>query len=469
MNFSEFSFHPDIVEGVRTMGFEQATPIQEQAIPIILRGNDLIGCAQTGTGKTAAFVLPLLSMLAEQNLESLHVRVLIIVPTRELALQIDQAVEGFSYFSNVGSIAVYGGNDGSLWDKQRAAITNGTEIVIATPGRLFQHIQMGYVDFSHVQYLVLDEADRMLDMGFYDDIMEIIKLLPEQRQTMMFSATMPPKIRELAKAILREPEEISIAVSKPADNITQMAYIVSDTQKIELLCSLLQGKEEVRSAIVFVSRKADVRTVEQRLKRNAVGARAIYSDIDQREREEVLREFKNRKFQVLVATDIISRGIDIEDIDLVVNYDIPKDPEDYVHRIGRTARAQSDGVAITLISPDKRYDFAKIEKFLESEVYKQPYKLKADELGDPSRPAGSLQNGGRRRGGQARKGHKPRGQRDGQNAKLSNGAPRSSGEPRAETAPTGDSVRKRTHRGGKKHRRNKAAAQGGTANVGGQQ
>ena len=465
LNFSEFEFHPDIAEGVQTMGFEQATPIQEQAIPIILQGKDLIGCAQTGTGKTAAFVLPVLSMLADQSdSASQHVKVLIVVPTRELALQIDQAVEGFSYFSNVGSIAVYGGNDGGLWDKQRAAITNGTEIVIATPGRLFQHIQMGYVDFSHVQYLVLDEADRMLDMGFHDDIMEIIKLLPEQRQTMMFSATMPPKIRELAKAILHEPEEISIAVSKPADNITQMAYIVSDTQKIELLCSLLQGKDEVRSVIVFVSRKADVRSVEQRLKRNGIGARAIYSDIEQREREEVLREFKNRKFQVLVATDIISRGIDIEDIDLVVNYDIPKDPEDYVHRIGRTARAQSDGVAITLISPDKRYDFAKIEKFLEAEVYKQPYKLNANELGDPSRPARGQQSGGRGRGGQGRRGHKPQRQQGGRSGKPSSGAPKNNGEPRAEAVSTGETARKRSHRGGKKHRRNKPAQQGNMSN-----
>ena len=436
------------------MGFEQATPIQEQAIPIILQGKDLIGCAQTGTGKTAAFVLPVLSMLADRPHGEGHVRVLIIVPTRELALQIDQAVEGFSYYSNVGSIAVYGGNDGKLWDSQRAAITNGTEIVIATPGRLFQHIQMGYVDFSHVEHLVLDEADRMLDMGFYDDIMEIIKLLPEQRQTMMFSATMPPKIRELAKAILREPEEISIAVSKPADNITQMAYIVADHHKIELLGTLLKDKEEeVRSAIVFVGRKADVRNVEQRLKRIGIAARAIFSDIEQRQREEVLREFKNRKFQVLVATDIISRGIDIEDIDLVVNYDIPKDPEDYVHRIGRTARAQSDGVAITLISPDKRYDFTKIEKFLEAEIYKQSYKQPApDQMGQPERPRPSGQRG-----------RSSNGRRNGQHG----GGPRRDGRPKSSPNGTtseqhGEQRSKRSGGRGGRHRHRNGGQQQGT-------
>ena len=466
MNFSEFNFHPHIAEGVQTMGFEQATPIQEQAIPIILNGKDLIGCAQTGTGKTAAFVLPVLSMLAERQHDDSHVRVLIIVPTRELALQIDQAVEGFSYYSNVGSIAVYGGNDGKLWDTQRAAITNGTEIVIATPGRLFQHIQMGYVDFSHVQYLVLDEADRMLDMGFYDDIMEIIKLLPEQRHTMMFSATMPPKIRELAKAILHEPEEISIAVSKPADNITQMAYIVADHHKIELLGTLLKDKEEeVRSAIVFVGRKADVRNVEMRLKRIGISARAIFSDIEQREREEVLREFKNRKFQVLVATDIISRGIDIEDIDLVVNYDIPKDPEDYVHRIGRTARAQSDGVAITLISPDKRYDFTKIEKFLEAEIYKQSYKQPSpDQLPPTEKPH---PNGGRRRGqGGGRNGHRGGGPRPNGRSKdkdKDNGT-NAAQQQQQQQQPSGEQPSQRRRHGGKRrrphHRGGNSPAQG---------
>lgn len=374
LKFEEFTFNSDISEGVQTMGFKEATPIQEQAIPAILAGNDLIGCAQTGTGKTAAFVLPILSLLADQNSDNQQIKVLIIVPTRELALQIDQTVEGFSYYSSVGSIAVYGGNDGNNWDKQRAAITNGADIVIATPGRLFQHIQMGYVDLSSVKYLILDEADRMLDMGFYDDIMAVIKLLPSARQTMMFSATMPQKIRELARDILNNPVEISIAISKPADNITQAAYIVNDNDKIELLCSLVSGKQQyVNSAIVFVSKKVDVRTVEQQLRRRGVEARAIYSDLEQHEREEVLRNFKNHKFQILVATDIISRGIDIEDIDLVVNYDIPKDPEDYVHRIGRTARAQSDGVALTFVSPNKKNDLIKIERFLNSKIFKIKY------------------------------------------------------------------------------------------------
>lgn len=395
MNFDVFKFHPSIAEGVQTMGFTEATPIQEQGIPAILSGRDLIGCAQTGTGKTAAFVLPILSMLACDASGRNDIKSLVIVPTRELALQIDQAVEGFSYFSSVGSIAVYGGNDGGGWDKQRAAIENGADIVIATPGRLFQHLQMGYVDLSHVQYLVLDEADRMLDMGFYDDIMAIIKLLPEKRQTMMFSATMPPKIRQLAKAILNNPVEISIAVSKPADNIVQSAYFVHDADKVNLLCSIVGNKQQnVQSAIVFVARKVDVRQVEQQLVRKGVAARAIYSDLDQRVREDVLREFKNRKFQILVATDIISRGIDIEDVDLVVNFDIPKDPEDYVHRIGRTARAQNDGVAITFISPKNREDFIRIERFLGTEIKKSTFGRPRQAVSPKKQPTPTKPNNG---------------------------------------------------------------------------
>lgn len=352
------------------MGFENPTPIQEQAIPIILEGKDLIACAQTGTGKTGAFVLPILSINARKSAARSEVNTLVIVPTRELALQIDQQVEGFAYFSPIGSIAVYGGNDGGSWDRQRAALEGGADLVIATPGRLIQHIQMGYVKLSSVEHLILDEADRMLDMGFYDDIMSIIAHLPRKRQTLMFSATMPPKIRELAKKILQTPSEINIAVSKPAENILQAAYTVSDAQKLELLCSLVVGKNYVQSVLVFASTKVEVRNIERKLIRNGVSARAIHSDLEQREREAVLREFKNRKIQILVATDIISRGIDIEDIDLVVNYDVPNDPEDYVHRIGRTARAQSDGVAITFVNRKQKTLFDRIEEFLKTPIFK---------------------------------------------------------------------------------------------------
>lgn len=370
MNFNDFNLHPDILEGIQSMGYETPTPIQEQAIPVILQGKDLIACAQTGTGKTAAFVLPILSINASTHKESNSLNTLVIVPTRELALQIDQQVEGFAYFSPIGSIAVYGGNDGNNWDRQRAALESGSELVIATPGRLIQHVQMGYVKLDSIEHLILDEADRMLDMGFYEDIMSIIKLLPQKRQTLMFSATMPPKIRQLAKTILHNPTEISLSVSKPAENILQAVYMVENNQKLELLNSLLQGKDYVQSVLVFASTKQEVKNIERKLIGSRISAKAIHSDLEQKERENVLREFRNRKIQILVATDIISRGIDIEDIDLVLNYDVPNDPEDYVHRIGRTARAQSDGVAITFVNRTQKASFDRIEKFLGTPVFK---------------------------------------------------------------------------------------------------
>lgn len=370
MNFSDFNFHPSIAEGVEAMGYQNPTPIQQQAIPRILEGSDLIACAQTGTGKTAAFLLPLLSRIAQGEHDTAFVNTLIIVPTRELALQIDRQVEGFAYFSPVSSIAVYGGNDGGNWDRQRMAFEQGAEVVIATPGRLLQHIQMGYTKLNRVKHLVLDEADRMLDMGFYEDIVSIVKLLPTKRQNLMFSATMPDKIRQLAKTILNSPVEINLAVSKPAENILQAVYMVEDADKLELLVSIVEGKEYVKSAIVFASTKAEVKLIERRLLSSNVDARSMHSDLDQHQREEVLREFRNRKFQLLVATDIIARGIDIEDIDLVLNYDVPADPEDYVHRIGRTARAQSDGVAITFVNRKDRSKLQRIERFLERKIFR---------------------------------------------------------------------------------------------------
>ncbi len=356
------------------MGYEKPTPIQEQAIPVILEGRDLLACAQTGTGKTAAFMLPILSLLAAEKHHATSVNTLVIVPTRELAMQIDQQVEGFSYFAPVSSIAVYGGSDGSNWDRQRQALEHGAEIIVATPGRLMQHIQMGYVNLNGIQHLVLDEADRMLDMGFYDDIMAIIAYLPKQRQTLMFSATMPPNIRKLAKSILSNPVEINLAVSKPAENILQAVYHVSASNKLSLLASLLSKKDVVQSAIVFASTKAEVKSIESKLRKEGVSVAAMHSDLEQKQREEVMRDFRNRKVQVLVATDIVARGIDIEDIDLVVNYDVPSDPEDYVHRIGRTARAQSDGVAITFVSPDQRNKLHSIERFLGTKIFVIDYK-----------------------------------------------------------------------------------------------
>ncbi|HDP75196.1 MAG TPA: DEAD/DEAH box helicase [Bacteroidales bacterium] len=356
------------------MGYTKPTPIQEQAIPVILEGRDLLACAQTGTGKTAAFMLPILSLLSAEEHDAAPVNTLVIVPTRELAMQIDQQVEGFSYFAPISSIAVYGGNDGSNWDRQRQALEHGTEIIVATPGRLMQHIQMGYFNLKGVQHLVLDEADRMLDMGFYDDIMSIIAYLPKHRQTLMFSATMPPNIRKFAKSILNNPVEINLAVSKPPENILQAVYNVSASNKLSLLVSLLSKKDVVQSAIVFASTKAEVKSIESKLHKEGVSVAAMHSDLEQKQREEVMRNFRNRKVQVLAATNIVARGIDIEDIDLVVNYDVPSDPEDYVHRIGRTARAQSDGVAITFVSPDQRSRIQSIERFLGVKIFVIDYR-----------------------------------------------------------------------------------------------
>ena len=370
MKFKEFGFVDDVLDGLEAMRFENATPIQERTIPIIMEGRDLIACAQTGTGKTAAYLLPVLNKIVAKKSEG--VTVLVLVPTRELAVQIDQQIEGFSYFLPVSSIAVYGGNDSGLWDQQKTALTSGADLIAATPGRLIQHISMGYVDLSTIKHLVLDEADRMLDMGFHDDIMQIISTIPKERQTLLFSATMPPKIRELAKKILIKPAEISIAVAKPAEGILQAAYMVYDTQKIPLINNLLKGKDDIRSVIIFSSTKLKVKEIYRSLKQNGYNAAAIHSDLEQAEREEVMLNFRNRKIQILVATDIIARGIDIDSIDLVINFDVPHDAEDYVHRVGRTARAQTTGVALTFINDKEQYEFAMIEKLIEKTVYKIP-------------------------------------------------------------------------------------------------
>ena len=357
------------MEGLSTMGFETPTPIQEQTIPIITAGKDLIACAQTGTGKTAAYLLPILSKLASNH--SNNTDTLIISPTRELALQIDRALEGFAYFTSVSSIAVYGGNDGSSFEREKTALTTGANIIIATPGRLMSHLNMGYVKFDKLKHLILDEADRMLDMGFYDDIMKIIKHLPVKRQTLLFSATMPPRIREMAKKNMNHPEQINIAMSKPAEGILQAAYMVYDNQKNNLIVHLLKGKS-LQSVLIFSATKNNVKNLERELYKLRLSVKAIHSDLEQKEREEVLRDFTSRKTHVLVATNILARGIDIEGIDLVINYDVPRDAEDYVHRIGRTARAQSTGVAITLINEKDMRSFKRIEDFIGKTIFKSP-------------------------------------------------------------------------------------------------
>ena len=357
------------MEGLSSMGFETPTPIQEQTIPIITVGKDLIACAQTGTGKTAAYLLPILSKLSTHPSD--NVDTLIISPTRELALQIDRALQGFAYFTSVSSIAVYGGNDGGSFEQEKKALTEGANIIIATPGRLKSHLNMGYVKFDKIKHLILDEADRMLDMGFYEDIMLIAKHLPQKRQTLLFSATMPPRIREMAKKILHHPEQINIAISKPAEGILQAAYLTYDNQKNNLIVDLLKGKE-LQSVLIFSATKSNVKILERDLYKLGLSVKAIHSDLEQKEREDVLRDFTARKTRVLVATDILARGIDIDGIDLVINYDVPRDAEGYVHRIGRTARAQSTGVAITLINEKDMYSFKKIESFIGREIHKTP-------------------------------------------------------------------------------------------------
>lgn len=369
MKFNDFNFATNLQEGLDSMGFETPTPIQEQAIPIILAGKDLIGCAQTGTGKTAAFVLPILDKISKNPTDKTDT--LIIVPTRELALQIDQALQGFSYFTSVSSLAIYGGSDGSVFEKERRALTEGANVIIATPGRLMAHLNMGYVKLDSLKHLILDEADRMLDMGFIDDILKITTYLPKDRQTLMFSATMAPKIRSLATKLLENPEQISISLAKPAEGVVQGAYLVYDTQKNNLIKSLLEGKD-LSSVIIFVSTKIKVKELERDLIKAGLKAKAIHSDLEQLEREEVLRNFRSKKLQILVATDILSRGIDIEDISLVINYDVPGEPADYIHRIGRTARAASTGVALTFINEYDQQKFQQIETLIAATVTKIP-------------------------------------------------------------------------------------------------
>ena len=371
MKFSDFNLDEHVMQGIDAIGFENPTPVQEQAIPQIISGTDLIACAQTGTGKTAAYVLPLLHGILSDKNRTDTIKALIIAPTRELAVQIDQQMEGFSYFAEVSSIAVYGGGSGTDFEVEKKAIKTGAEVLVATPGRLISHIASGYVDFSHLQYLILDEADRMLDMGFVPDIMKIISFLPKTRQTLLFSATMPSDIRSLAKKILRNPKEINLAVSKPAENVLQAAYLVYDNQKNALIKSLLKGKD-LPSILIFSATKSGVKELERELLRQKFNVKAIHSDLEQDQRKEVLREFKNREVQILVATDIVSRGIDIDNISLIINYNVPSDAEDYVHRVGRTARADKTGVAITLINEKETWNFKKIEKLIETEVKKLP-------------------------------------------------------------------------------------------------
>ena len=386
------------MEGIAATGYETATPVQEQVIPIILSGKDIIASAQTGTGKTAAFLLPIINKLLASRIED-QVNALVIVPTRELAVQIAQNLEALSYFTPISSIAVYGGGDGSNFTNEKQALSRGADIVICTPGRMIAHLNMGYVKLKGLKYLVLDEADRMLDMGFYDDIMKIISFLPLERQNLLFSATMPVKIRDLARKILHDPAEINIALSKPPARIVQNAFVVYETQKIPLVKWLLKTSN-FKSVIVFCSKKHNVKQLTIDLKRARFNAKEMHSDLDQAGREEVMLEFKSRRLPILVATDILSRGIDIDNIDAVINYDVPNDGEDYIHRIGRTARAETDGVAFTFVSEKEQNKMRVIEQLLGGPVPKTP----VPEQFGPA-PEYSPRSGGGGRSGRGGGGH----------------------------------------------------------------
>ena len=366
--FFDLELHPDIEDGLEAMGFETPTPIQAQAIPHILKKKDVLGIAQTGTGKTAAFLLPTMDRILDTP-DNGKVKALIVVPTRELAIQIDQAAEGFGYYTGVSSLAIYGGGTGKEFSREKKALQDGADIVIVTPGRMLSHLNLGYVDLSELEVLILDEADRMLDMGFYQDIMRIAKHCKDSRQSLLFSATMPEKMRKLAHDLLNDPVTVQLALSKPAANVKQSAYVVFDHQKDRVLVDILKNKK-VESGIVFTSRKKTVNQVVRALRTADIKCGKISSDLKQEEREEVMLGFRQKKIPILVATDVVSRGIDIDSIEIVINYDVPPNEEDYVHRIGRTARASRKGEAFTLVVPDDMRRFGKIEKLIEKSVDK---------------------------------------------------------------------------------------------------
>jgi superfamily II DNA/RNA helicase len=365
VTFQDFNFNEQLFEGIQSMGFTTPTPIQEMAIPVVLNGQDLIACAQTGTGKTGAYLLPVLNHISSTNKH--HTSALILAPTRELAQQIDQQVEGLAYFTGVSSLAVFGGGDGMAYEQQRRGIQNNVNIIIATPGRLIAHLTSGVLKLNHLTHLILDEADRMLDMGFSDDIMKIISYLPKTRQTLLFSATMPGRIRSLAKSVLKDPQQINIAISQPAVGIDQQIYRLHDQQKTPLLQLILRDSAYA-STIIFASRKEIVKSLYKELKAIKINAMAFHSDLEQKEREEILLKFKNKQLPVIIGTDALSRGIDVEGIDLVINYDVPGDPEDYIHRIGRTARAATTGTAITFVNHRDERKLKNIEQLIERPI-----------------------------------------------------------------------------------------------------
>lgn len=465
MKFYELDLSDEVLDALDAMNFDECTPIQEQSIPLALEGRDLIAVAQTGTGKTAAYLLPVIDGLAGGGYPEDAINCVVMSPTRELAQQIDRQMEGFSYYLPVNSLAIFGGTDGPEFARQQRGLKMGADVVIATPGRLLAHLQMGYVDLSRVSFFILDEADRMLDMGFYDDIMTIAKQLPPTCQTLMFSATMPPKIQRMAEAILKNPAEVKLEVSRPAENIRQSAFVCYEGQKTPILRSLFKTRANKR-VIVFASSKLKVKELTRELRRAGVKAAEMHSDLEQARRDEVMLDFRAGRIDILVATDIVARGIDIDDIAMVVNYDVPREAEDYVHRIGRTARAGAGGYAVTLVGERDRRHFKAIEDFLEKEVLKEAV---PEELG--SAPSyGGRSDSGRRDGGRSGgkrvgkgQGRRDRGRRDGrkprpaaqdsQNAQISQPVTEEAAKPK-----------KRRHRGGRNRgRRRPGPGDGGNA------
>ena len=407
MYFDELPLADEVLDALWDMHFDECTPVQEHTIPVILEGRDVISCAQTGTGKTAAFILPLLTNLLYDNHDPNKLNAIIMAPTRELAQQIDQQMEGFGFYVPFSSVAIYGGNDSGAWGTQSTGLQKGADIVIATPGRLLSLMNIYNIDFSGVKYFILDEADRMLDMGFYDDIMAVVNRLPKDRQTIMFSATMPTNIRKMAKAIMNNPTEVQIAVSRPPESIRQMAVDIYETQKTAFVVQKFRSSEgqELKKVIIFVGKKQGVKDLTRALRANNIDARAMHSDLEQKERDEVMLDFRNNKVDVLVATDIVSRGIDVDDIPLVINYDVPRDAEDYVHRIGRTARAENKGEAITLVTPEDKHFFNKIERFLQKSIERLPLPVSLGPASDSS--VCSLAADAPKRSSKHRKGGKP--------------------------------------------------------------
>jgi superfamily II DNA/RNA helicase len=403
MKFTEIGLNDQLIEAISYMGFENATPIQEQAIPEVLKGKDIIGCAQTGTGKTAAFVLPILHKLT--NRQESTINTLIIVPTRELAVQIEQQIQGLSYFISVSSKAIYGGGDGKDWQADKDALKSGTDVIVATPGKLLSHMKLGYADFSNLEHLILDEADRMLDMGFIDDLTLIFKHLPAKRQNLMFSATMAPAIRKFARTLLHDPVEINLALSKPAEGVNQSVFLAFDAQKNPLLKHILNERMNYKRIILFTSTKDKVNDIVNYLNKNGLKAQGISSNLEQKDREEVLRGFRSGRIRLLVATDVMSRGIDIKEINMVINYDCPSDAEDYVHRVGRTARANTKGEAITLVNPKDMSRLDKIQRLIESQI---PQQKLPEELGDGPEWNVKSRGGNPRNRNQSNRGNQPK-------------------------------------------------------------